>query len=65
MAALHWLNSVPNALIAEFVVQESTTLRELLTHQHLRAADGYLTMPNAPGLGVDLDEENVARLRVA
>jgi L-alanine-DL-glutamate epimerase-like enolase superfamily enzyme len=65
MAALHWLNSVPNALIAEFVVQESTTLREMITHQRLRAMDGYLSIPQEPGLGVDLHKENVSRLRVA
>jgi L-rhamnonate dehydratase len=63
MAALHWLNSVPNALIAEFVVQESTDLREQITKQKLRAVDGYLDIPQQPGLGIDLDEEAIARLR--
>ena len=65
MAALHWLNSVPNALIAEFVVQESTTLREMITRQKLRAKDGYLEMPSEPGLGIELDDEQVNRFRVA
>lgn len=63
-AALHWLNSVPNALIAEFVVQENTNLREHLTRQKLRARDGYLEIPQEPGLGIDLDEEAIARFRV-
>jgi L-rhamnonate dehydratase len=63
-AALHWLNAVPNALMAEFVVQESTNLRERITHQKLRAVDGYLAVPQDPGLGIDLDEEQIARLRV-
>ena len=63
-AALHWLNSIPNALIAEFVVQESTNLREMITRQKLRAKDGYLEIPQEPGLGIDLDEEQIARLRV-
>jgi L-rhamnonate dehydratase len=63
-AALHWLNSVPNALIAEFVVQENTNLRELVTRQRIRARDGYLDVPQEPGLGVELDEEAVARFRV-
>lgn len=60
-AALHWLNAVPNALIAEFVTQEGTNLREFLTQQKIRAQDGYLEVPQQPGLGIDLDEEALAR----
>jgi L-rhamnonate dehydratase len=63
-AALHWLNSIPNALIAEFVVQESTNLREMITRQKLRAREGFLDIPQEPGLGIDLDEDEVRRLRV-
>lgn len=63
-AALHWLNSIPNALIAEFVAQEGTTLRESLTRQKIRAKDGYLEIPREPGLGIDLDEDALARFRV-
>jgi L-rhamnonate dehydratase len=64
-AALHFLNSIPNALIAEFVTEAGTTLREKLTKQKLRAKDGYLPIPEAPGLGIDLDEDGVKRFRVA
>ena len=64
-AALHWLNSIPNALIAEFVAQENTNLREFLTRQKIRAQDGYLEMPQSPGLGMELDEEALARFRVS
>jgi L-alanine-DL-glutamate epimerase-like enolase superfamily enzyme len=63
-AALHWLNSIPNALICEFVAEEETNLRESVTRQKLRAEDGYLRPPQAPGLGIDLDEEAIERLRV-
>jgi L-alanine-DL-glutamate epimerase-like enolase superfamily enzyme len=59
------LNSVPNALIVEFVAQENTNLRESLTRQKIRARDGYLEMPESPGLGVELDEEALARFRVS
>src|SRR5262249_50607285 len=55
-AALHWLNSIPNTLICEFVAEEKTNLRESITRQKLRAKDGYLDIPQAPGLGIDLDE---------
>ena len=64
-AALHWLNAIPNALIAEFVVQENTDLREFLTTNNVRAADGYLPIPDAPGLGIELNEEQVRKFRVA
>jgi L-alanine-DL-glutamate epimerase-like enolase superfamily enzyme len=64
-AALHWLNAIPNALICEFVAEEETNLREQITKQKLRARDGYLEIPEEPGLGIDLDEEAVRRYRVA
>jgi L-alanine-DL-glutamate epimerase-like enolase superfamily enzyme len=64
-AALHFLNAIPNALIVEFVAEEETTLREKITRQRLRAQDGYLSIPDAPGLGIDLDEEGIAKYRVA
>lgn len=63
-AALHWLNSIPNALICEFVAEEETNLRESVTRQKLRAVDGYLQIPDGPGLGIELNEEAMARFRV-
>jgi L-alanine-DL-glutamate epimerase-like enolase superfamily enzyme len=63
-AALHWLNSIPNALICEFVAEEETNLRESITKQKLRSVDGFLRIPEEPGLGIDLDEDAVARFRV-
>lgn len=64
-AALHWLNSIPNALICEFVAEEETHLREIITRQRIRATDGYLDIPQEPGLGVDLDLDAIAPYRVA
>jgi L-alanine-DL-glutamate epimerase-like enolase superfamily enzyme len=60
-AALHWLASIPNALICEFVTEEQTSRRESLTRQKLRAIDGYLPAPQEPELGIELDEEAVTR----
>jgi L-rhamnonate dehydratase len=59
-AALHFLASIPNALICEFVAEEETNLREAITKQKLRATDGFLDIPTAPGLGIDLDEEAIS-----
>jgi L-alanine-DL-glutamate epimerase-like enolase superfamily enzyme len=64
-AALHLLNAIPNALIAEYVVQDGTSLRECLTRQKIRAQDGYLLTPQEPGLGMDLNENAINTLRMA
>src|SRR4029453_10388004 len=64
-ASLHWLNAVPNALIAEYVTQSGTHLRDLITRQRIIAKDGHLEIPDHPGLGVELDNEAVANFRVA
>jgi L-alanine-DL-glutamate epimerase-like enolase superfamily enzyme len=63
-AALHWLAAVPNALIAEYVTQEGTHLRDLITRQRIQAVDGYLAVPQEPGLGVELNEDAIRDLRV-
>lgn len=54
-AALHFLNSIPNSFILEFVAEEQTTLRDALTRQRITAKDGFVDIPSEPGLGVDLD----------
>jgi L-alanine-DL-glutamate epimerase-like enolase superfamily enzyme len=64
-AALHWLNAVPNALICEFVAQEGTGLREILTRQSFVAKEGMLSIPDEPGLGVELNEDAIAKYRVS
>jgi L-alanine-DL-glutamate epimerase-like enolase superfamily enzyme len=64
-AALHFLNSIPNSFILEFVVEEETTLRDFITRQKIEARDGYLEIPCEPGLGVELNEEAIQKYRVA
>ena len=64
-AALHFLNSIPNSFITEFVVEEETTLRDQVTRQRIAAVDGVLAVPQEPGLGIDLDPAGVERFRVA
>lgn len=64
-AALHFLNSIPNSFILEFVAEEETTLRDHVTKQKIVAKDGMLDIPSEPGLGIELDEEAVEKYRVA
>jgi L-rhamnonate dehydratase len=63
-SALHFLNAIPNSFITEFVVQEGTSLREVLTRQTFVAKDGYVDIPMAPGLGVDLNPEALEKYAV-
>jgi len=64
-AALHFLASVPNTLgLLEFVVEEGTTLRHALS-EPIRAVDGRVAVPEAPGLGLAINEEGLAKFRVS
>jgi L-rhamnonate dehydratase len=63
-AALHLLASVPNTLgLLEFVVEEGTTLRHSIS-EPIRAVDGMVRVPDAPGLGLEVREKDVERFRV-
>jgi L-rhamnonate dehydratase len=63
-AALHFLASIPNTLgLLEFVVEEGTTLRHEIS-EPIRAVDGRVAVPDAPGLGLKLNEEGMRRFRV-
>jgi galactonate dehydratase len=59
-AALHLLAAIPNALILERIEDDwEGRARTILPHP--RQENGWLTVPDAPGLGCDIDEDFVAR----
>jgi L-rhamnonate dehydratase len=62
-AALHFLNAIPNSFILEFVAEEETTLRDEITRQRIAAKDGWLDIPQGPGLGIDLNDEAIEKYR--
>ncbi len=68
-ASLHWAASLPNGWMVEYTVEDSPLATGLngtgLLREPLRARDGWLTVPDAPGLGIELDEEMIAKYRVA
>jgi L-rhamnonate dehydratase len=64
-AAIHFLNSISNSFLMEYVAEEETTLRDHLTRQNFVARDGYVTVPDEPGLGIELNEEEIHKFRVA
>jgi len=63
--ALQFLASIPNTLdLLEFVEEEGTTLRHHISDP-IRAVDGRVAVPNAPGLGIEINEEGLQKFRVA
>jgi len=62
-SAVHFLNSIPNSFIMEYVVEEETKLRDEITFQDLAAIEGWVKIPQEPGLGVKLNPEAIARYR--
>jgi L-rhamnonate dehydratase len=61
-ASLHFLAAIPNALILEYCVSESP-LRQRTTRQTFPVIDGYVDIPQEPGLGIDLDPKTIERYR--
>jgi galactonate dehydratase len=59
-AALHLLAAIPNALILERI-DDDWPGRAKTILPHPVQEDGFIAVPDAPGLGCDIDEEFVAR----
>jgi galactonate dehydratase len=59
-AALHVMATVPNALLLERIELDWPGRHEVVTPV-LQTVDGHLPVPDAPGLGVDIVEEAIAR----
>lgn len=62
-ASLHMLAALPNSTWFEYCVEQSA-LRQTLTRQRFPVVDGFVHVPEEPGLGVDLDEAVVERFLV-
>ncbi len=63
-ASLHWLATCRDAFLFEDCVEDSP-LRHELTQERIQAEEGWMRVPDGPGLGVNLDEQFVARFLVA
>lgn len=57
-ASLHWLSTCRDAFIFEDCVEDSP-LRHELTIEKVQAVEGWIRVPEGPGLGVTLNEEFV------
>ncbi len=56
--------SLPEADVFELCMADSP-LRSELIRERFDPADGYVSVPDGPGLGVTVDPEVIARYRVA
>ena len=63
-ASLHWLSTCRDAFIFEDCVDDSP-MRHELTHEKLQTKDGWISVPDRPGLGITLNEEFVMKHLVA
>ena len=68
-ASCHWAASIPNGSLIEYTVEESPLATALtgtgLLKNPLRAVDGKIKVPDGPGLGIELDMEQVEKYQVA
>jgi galactonate dehydratase len=59
-AALHLMAAIPNGLILERLEDDWPERRNVIV-PYPEQQDGWITVPDGPGLGCDIDEEVVAR----
>ena len=57
---MHFVAALPNTHYFEYCVEQGA-LRQTLTKQKFPVIDGDITVPEEPGLGVDLDEAVVEK----
>lgn len=63
-ASLHFVATLDRPTWSEFSVADSTLVNGILK-EPFRLEEGLLAVPAAPGLGIELDDELIDRLRVA
>ena len=63
-ASIHWLSTCRDAFLFEDCVEDSP-LRHELTTRRVGAVDGWITAPEGPGLGIELNEDFIKRTLVA
>jgi L-rhamnonate dehydratase len=62
-ASLHFVAALPNTHYFEYCVEQGD-LRKHLTKQSFPVIGGNISVPEEPGLGIELNEEIVAKYRV-
>jgi L-alanine-DL-glutamate epimerase-like enolase superfamily enzyme len=63
-ASLHFNAVLPRALFLEYNVCENPMLREIIRNPLQMTSDGFIAVPQGPGLGIEVDEKAVRRFCV-
>ncbi len=63
-ASLHYNAVLPRALFLEYNVSENPMLREIIRNPVLMNEQGFIPVPQGPGLGIEIDESAVRRFRI-
>jgi L-alanine-DL-glutamate epimerase-like enolase superfamily enzyme len=63
-ASLHFNAVLPRALFLEYNVCENPMLREIIRNPVRMDSDGFISVPQGPGLGIEVDEAALRRFRV-
>jgi L-alanine-DL-glutamate epimerase-like enolase superfamily enzyme len=63
-AVLHLNASLPKEPLLEFCIQDSP-LRTGLVRESFKLEDGYVAVPEKPGLGIELNEEAIKEYRIS
>ena len=63
-ASLHGLAAVPHGEIFEYCMADSP-LRHELTHEKFEVLDGYVHIPESPGLGITVNETTLEKYLVS
>ena len=59
---VHLVAALPNALTVEYFLKDADIMREMeLYKRTIEPKNGYLEVPNEPGLGIELDEKAIKR----
>jgi L-alanine-DL-glutamate epimerase-like enolase superfamily enzyme len=63
-ASLHFNAFLPRSLFVEYNVCENPMLREIIRNPLRMDGEGFISVPQSPGLGIEVDEAAVRRFRV-
>lgn len=61
-ASIHFMAAIPNGVVLEYCVEEGP-LRQTTTNEKFPVVDGYVEVPQGPGLGVTLNMKTIEKYR--
>ena len=62
-ASLQLIAAIPNADILEYCAQETVLSKNLVRHHFKLDKNGNVTIPDIPGIGVELNEDILNKYR--